>query len=91
MKLNTFQGLLTTSALVLASQLAMAAPTFKLADSDGGEVVRVDSESAIRLDFVETFNRAKVSQCAAPNPLVSNCDDYLILGSTGLEDIEFFC
>ena len=59
---------------------------FILTDTDGVDTVRLDSDEAITIDFVETRNE---SPCPTPNPNGSFCDDKFTFTALGLSSIPF--
>ena len=59
---------------------------FKITDSDGVPTVRLDSDEAITISFVETPN---ATPCPAPNPNGSTCDDFFTFTAVGLDDLFF--
>lgn len=59
---------------------------FIITDNDGAASVRLDSEDAITINFVETPN---VANCAGLNPLGSHCDDYFSFTAIGLQSLFF--
>lgn len=59
---------------------------FILTDTDGPATVRLNSDEAITLDFVETPN---VATCPPPNPNGSTCDDFFSFTAVGLNDLFF--
>lgn len=60
---------------------------FVLTDSnDGPAAVRLDSDDAITISFVETLN---ATPCLAPNPLSSICDDHFTFTAIGLQSLLF--
>lgn len=59
---------------------------FILTDSDGGAAVKLDSDDAITITFVETLNS---TPCPAPNPNGSTCDDYFTFTASGLNTLYF--
>lgn len=59
---------------------------FIITDIDGASSVRLDSEDAITIDFVETPN---VANCSGLNPLGSHCDDYFSFTALGLQSLFF--
>ncbi|BCB26565.1 hypothetical protein SKTS_14510 [Sulfurimicrobium lacus] len=59
---------------------------FIITDSNGGPSVRLDSDDAITLSFVETPNQAP---CPSPNPNGSTCDDHFTFTANGLNSLGF--
>lgn len=59
---------------------------FIITDSDGPSSVVLDSDDAITITFVETPN---VTNCSAPNPNGSHCDDYFTFTAIGLQSLAF--
>jgi hypothetical protein len=61
---------------------------FRITDSDGGDVLILDSEESIGINFTETSNTG----CDLPNPLGvgSNCDDILYFSGGGLVTLNFW-
>jgi len=57
-----------------------------LTDTDGADTVRLDSDEAITINFVETSN---TPSCPVPNPNGSNCDDRFTFTASGLSSISF--
>lgn len=55
-------------------------------DSSGPAAVRLDSDDAITISFVETPN---ATPCAAPNPQGSICDDHFTFTAIGLQSLFF--
>ena len=58
---------------------------FIVTDSSGPATVRLDSDDAITISFVETPNAG----CAPPNPNGSVCDDYFTFTAIGLNSLPF--
>lgn len=58
---------------------------FKITDNNGASAVVLDSTDPITLDFTETPN----TNCVAPNPNGSICDDYYAFTVAGLNSIKF--
>ena len=59
---------------------------FILTDTDGTDTVRLDSDDAITINFVETSN---TPPCPIPNPNGSNCDDKFTFTAFGLDSMAF--
>ena len=59
---------------------------FILTDTDGTDTVRLDSDEAITINFVETSN---TPPCPIPNPNGSSCDDKFTFTALGLESMTF--
>ena len=59
---------------------------FILTDTDGANTVRLDSDEAITINFVETSN---TPSCPMPNPNGSSCDDRFTFTASGLTSIPF--
>ena len=59
---------------------------FILTDTAGADTVRLDSDEAIKIDFVETSN---TPPCPMPNPNGSNCDDRFTFTAVGLNSLAF--
>ena len=59
---------------------------FILTDTDGADTVRLDSDDAIAINFVETTNRPP---CPIPNPNNTICDDKFAFTAVGLSNLAF--
>jgi len=59
---------------------------FIITDSDGAPTMRLDSDDAITISFVETLN---ATPCPAPNPNGSTCDDHFTFTAVGLNSLAF--
>lgn len=59
---------------------------FIVTDSDGAPAVRLDSDDAITIAFIETLN---TTPCPAPNPNGSTCDDNFTFTASGLNSLLF--
>lgn len=59
---------------------------FRVTDNTGAPTVRLDSDDAITINFVETLNAL---QCPTPNPNGSICDDNFTFTATGLNSLLF--
>ena len=59
---------------------------FIVTDTAGAPTVRLDSDEAITIDFVETPN---VLTCPLPNPQGSTCDDFFTFTAVGLNSLFF--
>ena len=59
---------------------------FRLTDNTGTPTLRLDSDDAITIQFIETLNAAP---CPAPNPNGSTCDDNFTFTASGLDSLPF--
>ena len=59
---------------------------FRLTDNTGTPTLRLDSDDAITISFIETLN---APPCPAPNPNNSTCDDNFTFTASGLDSLPF--
>ncbi len=59
---------------------------FRLTDNTGTPTLRLDSDDAITISFIETPNDAP---CPGLNPNGSTCDDYFTFTASGLDSLPF--
>lgn len=86
----------TTISTLTHNNIVIPAPTnwgpqdiwgrFVLTDNNGSAAVRLDSDDAITISFVETLN---ATPCPAPNPQGSICDDHFTFTAIGLQSLFF--